>query len=41
MGVVVVLVSEELNEGVPEIMMFSWVDCNRRYFIVTIAYLEE
>ena len=25
-----VLVSEERNEGVPEVMAFAWVDCDRQ-----------
>ena len=35
------MVSEDVYEGVPEIMVFVWVDCNRRYFIATIGSLEE
>ena len=35
------LVHEAVDEGVTEIMVFSWVDCNRSYFIATRGSLEE
>ena len=35
------LVSEAVNEGVLEMMAFSWVDCNRRHLIATRESLEE
>ena len=30
-----------VDEGVPEMMVFAWVDRDRRYFIATIGSLEE
>ena len=35
------LVSTEVNEGVTEMMMFVWVDCNRKYFVTIIESLEK
>ena len=30
-----------MNEGVPDMMMFACIYCNRRYFVASIGYLEE
>ena len=30
-----------MDEGVPEMVEFSWVDCYKRYFVVTRISLEE
>ena len=30
-----------VDEGFTEMVTFAWFDRNRRYFIVTIGYLEE
>ena len=33
------LVSELVDEGVPEMMCFAWVEHDRHYFIATIIFL--